>query len=175
MGYQRDVDWMGTEILTLADLWPTDVKAMIVGLNPAPRSVAAGHYYQGTYGQRQLRRLALYGLFPQPAPGEFFEESALSSGVGFLDLVKRPTTDESGPTLAERQHGRVILERALAERHVPLVICVFRHPVEALLGSVGSPGYQGDRTSWGARVFRMPGPTAPREVAAEVMSTLLSV
>jgi TDG/mug DNA glycosylase family protein len=172
IGYQQTMDWMGSRILTLADIWPNEVRAMIIGLNPAPKSVEAGHYYQGRYGQRQLGNLAKYGLFSSPGNSTFFEESALGSGVGFGDLVKRPTVDEHGPSNAEKEHGRTLLMNALAERDVPLVICVFRHPVEALLGSAGTLGFQSRRTEWGARVFRMPGPTAKREVTEQVMSTL---
>lgn len=65
---------MGTPTLTLADLWPDEVRAMIVGLNPAPKSVSLGHYYQGPSGQRQLNRLVACGLFPAPRTGSFFEE-----------------------------------------------------------------------------------------------------
>lgn len=36
---------------------------MIVGLNPAPRSVAAGHYYQGPVGQQQITRLVQVAWF----------------------------------------------------------------------------------------------------------------
>lgn len=43
--YQSVEEWMDAEVLTLADVWPESPRAMIVGLNPAPASVAAGHYY----------------------------------------------------------------------------------------------------------------------------------
>lgn len=145
---------------------------MIVGLNPAPDSVAAGHYYQGRVGQRQVRRLVDAGMF-DVSPGElFFEEAAVRVGVGLSDLVKRPTGREGGVMAAERSFGRGLLESELAARNVELVICVFRHPVEALLSSSDGLGYQARRTSWGARVFRLPGPFEERERAHAVMHTL---
>lgn len=81
IGYQAREDWMGKEVLTLADVWPQVPRAMIVGLSPAPSSVAAGHYYQGQVGQGQLRKLASAGVF-RATSGRFFEDAALSSGVG---------------------------------------------------------------------------------------------
>ena len=52
--HQAKVEWMGTPVLTLRDLWPEQPRAVIVGLNPSLRSVEVGHYYQGRLGQRQL-------------------------------------------------------------------------------------------------------------------------
>lgn len=162
---------MGEEIVTLADVWPEAPAAMIVGLNPAPPSVKAGHYYQGTVGQRQLRRLSDTGLFAQPR-GRYFEETALVAGIGFTDIVKRPTSGEGGVSRDELLHGTSTLNEKLQARNVPLVICVFRHPVKALLGAEGSPGLQAKRTRWGAQVFRMPGPFQEASSANTIMAEL---
>lgn len=171
IGWQARELWMGTEVLTLADVWPEQPRAMIVGLNPAPTSVAAGHYYQGQVGQVQLRRLADAGLFPAPA-GRHFEEAALSAGVGFTDIVKRPSRGEGDVGKDEIAYGAKTLGEKLGARGVPLIVCVFRHPVAALLGSAGTPGLQSRTTSWGAQVFRMPGPYERRERVAEIMAEL---
>lgn len=171
VGYQTHEDWMGTEVLTLADIWPEEPRAMIVGLNPAPSSVAAGHYYQGQVGQGQLRKLASAGLFRAPA-GRFFEDAAVAAGVGFTDIVKRPSRGEGDVGREEIRFGSAHLADRLRSRGVDLIVCVFRHPVKVLLGSEGVPGMQGKRTSWGARVFRMPGPFDKRENVARVMAEL---
>ncbi|GAA4178453.1 uracil-DNA glycosylase family protein [Gryllotalpicola koreensis] len=171
IGYQCIADWMGDPVLTLADLWPEHPRAMIVGLNPAPVSVAAGHYYQGQTGQRQLSRLVEAGVFARPV-GHAFEESALAAGIGFTDIVKRPTKGEGGVSAIEIEQGRRALRDKLAACEVPLVICVFRHPVRALLGAEGAPGVQRHRTDWGAAVFRMPGPFDARDRVASVMAQL---
>jgi TDG/mug DNA glycosylase family protein len=42
-GHQSLESWMGKTFLTLADLWPAHPKAVVVGINPTPQSVAAGH------------------------------------------------------------------------------------------------------------------------------------
>lgn len=170
-GYQAREDWMGTEVLTLADVWPATPHAMIVGLNPAPTSVAAGHYYQGQVGQGQLRKLAAAGLSRAPA-GRYFEDAALAAGVGFTDIVKRPGRGEDDVAADEVRFGSAQFADKLQSRGVRLIVCVFRHPVKVLLGSEGVPGVQAKRTSWGARVFRMPGPFDRRENVERVMAEL---
>jgi len=170
-GWQAREPWMGAEVLTLADVWPEQPRAMIIGLNPAPASVAAGHYYQGKVGQVQLRRLADAGLFPAPA-GRHFEDVTISAGVGFTDIVKRPSRGEGDVSKEEIAHGAKTLAEKLGAREIPLIVCVFRHPVAALLGSAGTPGIQPQRTTWGAQVFRMPGPFDPRDRVAETMAEL---
>jgi TDG/mug DNA glycosylase family protein len=69
--------------------------------------------------------------------------------------------------------GRAELLAQLAQREVPLIVCVFKPAVEALLGEVGPPGFQ--PTSFaGARVFRMPGPYAAVDQVGAVMAQLRS-
>lgn len=171
-GHQEQTTWMGEDVLTLAELWPERPRAMVIGLNPAPVSVAAGHYYQGRVGRTQMKRLAAAGLFAWPADGKF-EANALSGGVGFADLVRRPTVGEDDVSAAELAHGRTHLEDRLSEAGAPLVICVFRHPVKALLGVEGAPGLQSRRTKSGSKVFRMPGPFAAANDAQRVMAILV--
>lgn len=48
--------WMGEEVETLADLIPTEARVMCVGINPAPVSVTAGHYYQGNFERQGSRQ-----------------------------------------------------------------------------------------------------------------------
>jgi TDG/mug DNA glycosylase family protein len=170
-GFQVEEDWMGHPVTTLADVWPSTPVAAIVGLNPAPVSVAAGHYYQGSSGQRQLGRLVEAGVLP-PTPSRYFEEGALEAGIGLTDIVKRPTSGENGVTSAEIAHGTPALAAKLEQRGTRLIICVFRHPVLALLGVEADPGLCPLTTSWGARVFRMPGPFEKRTVAMEILREL---
>ncbi|QCU77187.1 hypothetical protein E7744_02350 [Citricoccus sp. SGAir0253] len=172
VGYQERAEWLGEPILTLRDLWPQDARAMIVGLNPSPVSVAAGHYYQGPVGQRQLRSLAEAGLFTLAQDQHAFEEAALAAGVGFTDIVKKPTVGEKDLTAEDLRVGREQLRAKLDAHPVDLIVCVFRHPVEALLGHPGRPGFQEERTASGARIFRMPGPFAATRPRQAVLAQL---
>jgi TDG/mug DNA glycosylase family protein len=88
--HRAQIDWMGEEIETLADLIPDSPRAICVGINPAPSSVAAGHYFQGRQGQRFYGRLRQAGLMPSPTGG-FEGDVALSVGIGFHRHRKRPT------------------------------------------------------------------------------------
>jgi TDG/mug DNA glycosylase family protein len=173
-GYQSYEEWKGTRVLSLRDVWPEHPRAAIVGINPSPGSVAAGHYFQGPVGRRQLRRIADALGWDVPDNG-YFEEAGLAQGVGFTDMVKRPTPREVGVSAAELAHGRDLLAIKLASRHVRLVIAVYRQPVLALLGAEGKPGVQPTRTSWGAQVFRMPGPFETPARADEVMQGLVGL
>jgi len=177
IGYQGIEEWMGVDYLTLRDVLPHRPRAVIVGLNPSPVSVAAGHYYQGPVGQRQLRRLAAAGLFTLPDGVRTFEDAAIAAGVGFTDIVKRPTVGEKDLVTGEVEHGSGLLAEKLGALNVPFVVCVFRHPVEALLGrsAAGGPGLQQARTAWGAPVFRMPGPFDAAAKADAVMAQLQEI
>ena len=53
-GHRDTEAWMGEKVVTLADLLRPGLQAVVVGINPSPVSVAAGHYYQGRSGQRFL-------------------------------------------------------------------------------------------------------------------------
>lgn len=171
IGYQSYEEWMGSRVLSLADVWPEQPRAVIVGINPPPFTVATGHYYQGRVGKRQLGRIASALDWRVPPTG-WFEEVAVAHGVGFTDIVKRPTPREVGLTAAELEHGSRVLGEKLAARGVGLVIATYRQPVRALLGAEGVPGLQPTRTAWGAQVFRLPGPYEAVDRAAEVMRGL---
>lgn len=145
IGYQAREEWMGAEVLTLADVWPAKPQAMIVGLNPAHASVTAGHYYQGKVRQTQLRRLTSAALIWRVSGGHF-EAAAVESGVGFTDIVKRPSRGESDVRPDEIHFGSALLAEKLEHRDVERVVCVFWHPVKELLGDEGTPGLQAKET-----------------------------
>src|SRR3954447_20685102 len=88
-GHRRTEDWMGDPVETLEDLLRPGLRAVCVGINPAPPSVRAGHYYQGRLGKGMWTRLRRAGLVV-PSTG-WEDDAAFESGVGFTDIVKRPT------------------------------------------------------------------------------------
>lgn len=169
-GHRVLMEWMGDEVETLDDLLRPGLRAVVVGINPAPVSVAAGHYWQGNTGKTLWRRLQQVGLMPDEWNG-FEDDAAFEAGVGFTDVVKRPTKGASEVRPDELHEGRAILEEKLTEANVPLVIFVFKAAAEALLGSFDGNGFVGRRLG-GADVFVMPGPYAKREQAEAVLETL---
>jgi uracil DNA glycosylase superfamily protein len=63
---------------------------LLVGINPAPVSVLAGHYYQGAHGKRLWKRLARLGLLAGAVEGNE-DDAFVAAGNGLTDLVKRPS------------------------------------------------------------------------------------
>lgn len=159
-GHRVVEERMGKTVETLADLLRPGLSAVVVGINPAPKSVAAGHYYQGASGQRFFARLARVGLLPD---GEGFEDDrAFAAGIGFTDVVKRPTPSAGDLRPGELEHGRQIMEAKLAALEVPLIIFTFKGAATALLGRFDGHGSLGRRRLAGAKIFVMPGPMENR-------------
>ena len=117
-GNQEWAELNGERTLTLRELWPDDPRAMVIGLNPAPVSVKAGHYYQGRFGQRQMTRLSETGLFALGNLGGFVDDLAVASGIGFADLVRRPTPNEGCVSKAEILAGADRIKTELVTRRV---------------------------------------------------------
>lgn len=171
-GHRIRAEWMSEEVETLEDLLRSGLFAVAVGISPAPKSVAAGHYYQGNYGQTFFRRLGRAGLLPEG--DEFEDDRAFAAGIGFTDVVKRPTPGQDGLRSGELEHGSAILEAKLAKFDLPLVIFVFKSAAETLLGPL-PPYFYGlvpGRRLGGARVFVMPGPTVASSIESDAIEDL---
>jgi TDG/mug DNA glycosylase family protein len=166
--HRIELDWMGQKVTTLSDLWPQDLRAVVVGINPAPRSVEIGHYYQGNLGQVLFRRLRNLGVLGHPAEG-FEDDQALSIGIGFTDVVKRPTSNAAEVRPEELAFGKSILGAELAARQAPLVIFAFKQAAETMLGKFRGNGFISTSALGDTRAFVMPG---PYESAATANATL---
>ncbi len=129
---------MGGECLTLADLWPKNPRAVLVGINPAATSVEVGHYYQGLAGRRMFGMLRDTGILGSPREGHVTglhdDDLALFQGIGFTDLVKRPTPNARNLERAELDYGARLLEKKLSANASPLVIFVFKKTARTLFG-----------------------------------------
>lgn len=157
MGHQTLVEWMGAEVLTLADLIPQAPKAVVVGINPAPPSVAVGHYYQGTQGRRLMARLQQAGLFRCP-PGDWHDDAAYQAGIGFTDIVKRPTRSSNEVTSGEFAFGRNELRRKLLAADAPFAIFAFKEAAKRLFGPFDGNGEIPGLSIGKTKVLVMPGP-----------------
>ncbi|NOJ58419.1 uracil-DNA glycosylase family protein [Arthrobacter sp. 260] len=170
--YQERIEWMGAEVLTLPEVWPARPRVVIVGINLSLDSVAAGHYFQGKGARGRITMLVKAGLIELNEGERQSERAALQAGVGFADLVRRPTRSSADLPNSEIEYGKALFESNVAAHEVPTVIAIYAPPVEALLGTKAKPGYQSLLNSWGARVFNLPRPYLKAELAAEVMATL---
>lgn len=124
--------------VTLPDIPPNPEGVLLVGINPAPASVASGHYYQGRIGQRLWRRLERLGLLENPVPGAE-DEAFAHAGHGLTDLVKRPTASAAELTEEEFRSGVEELGRKIRDWKPRLILFAFKEPARRLLGEA-SPG-----------------------------------
>ena len=164
---------MGTEVDTLADLLPSRPRAVCVGINPAPTSVAAGHYYQGRQGQRFFARLVQTGVL-EPVTDGFEDDAAVAAGVGFTDVVKRPTRRADEVSSDELRHGRELLESKLLLVGATALIFPFKAAAVALVGRFRGNGWLEEPFA-GCRLFVMPGPYEKRESADSTLAKLGSL
>jgi double-stranded uracil-DNA glycosylase len=170
-GHRVIETWRGEDVETLADLLRPGLRAVVVGINPSPVSVAVGHYYQGRLGQRFFKRIAEARLVDLSVDG-FEDDAAYAAGIGFTDVVKRPTARADSLRPDELEHGRALLEPKLSVLAVPRVLFTFKASAEALLGPLTRPGLQAGRSLADAEVFVMPGPMARTDVVQSTLGQL---
>jgi TDG/mug DNA glycosylase family protein len=158
---------------TLPDIPPKPGGVLLVGINPAPVSVAAGHYYQGRLGRRLWRRLESIGLLRDPSPGAE-DEAFAREGHGLTDLVKRATTTSAELDASELAAGVDVLRKKILEWKPGLVLFAFSEPARRLLGRKVRPG-EGANFE-GVPTFLLSGPYAAgaetERIDAELKSLL---
>ncbi len=170
-GHQAYQSWLGERVLTLADILPTEPRVVCVGINPSPTSVAIGHYYQGRLGRRFFSRLRQAELIDEAGSG-FEDDAALLRGVGFTDIVKRPTARADEVTPVEMAAGVRLLEERLEPSNPRLIIFTFKKTAEVLFGRFQGAGFKDGFTLAGARCYVMPSPFASTD---EVDARLLEL
>lgn len=164
-------EWMGEQVETLEDLLRPGLRAVCVGINPSPVSVAAGHYYQGRSGQRFFARLREVGVLDH-GPGEWEDDAAFNAGIGFTDVIKRPTPSAKGLPEAEFAYGKTQLLEKLRLYQPRWVFFVFKKSAETLFGRFPGNGFVSGLRLGESQVFVMPG---PMEAVASASNTLNSL
>jgi TDG/mug DNA glycosylase family protein len=159
---------MGVEVETLEDLLSDGLRAVCAGINPSPVSVAAGHYYQGRAGQRFFARLRDAGVIPRAGDG-YEDDAAFGAGIGFTDIVKRPTRSAKDVRRDEYAHGRELLEAKLKRFRPNLVIFTYKKTAEILFGTFAGNGFTPSPCLAYSDVFAVPG---PYESGATAQATL---
>jgi TDG/mug DNA glycosylase family protein len=155
---------------TLPDIPPRPGGVLLVGINPAPVSVAAGHYYQGRIGRRLWRRLERLGLLKDPVVPGAEDEAFAREGHGLTDLVKRPTRASVELSDEELSAGVEELRAKIRDWQPGLVLFAFKAPARRLLGGSVTPGSGPELES--AATFLLTGPYAPRSDAERVDAEL---
>ena len=165
----------GRQVRTLRDILPDKpgLHVLFVAKTPAPVSVKAGHYFQGTQGRMFWNRLKEYGLL-RPTT-EFEDDSLLEHGYGLTDIVKVPRAYGNEPSDAEYRAGLArILD--LVRLHRPkVVVFVYKRVLDQILrfgfgvGTKASYGFNpAVEGQFGTRVFAFPLPGTPCTAAQAV-------
>ncbi|MBM3470648.1 MAG: hypothetical protein FJX73_07650 [Armatimonadetes bacterium] len=171
----------GQEVRTLRDLLPdpAGLKVLFVAKTPAPVSVQACHYFQGTQGTMFWNRLRKYRILVPTAC--FEDDSLLDHGFGITDIVKVPRGYGNEPSTAEYVAGMERILDLIGEHHPGVVVFVYKKVLDQVLRlkfglrRKAVYGFNDDvRNYFGARVFAFPLPGTPctREQAASAMGEL---
>jgi TDG/mug DNA glycosylase family protein len=151
----------GRTVETLRELLRPGLRVVVVGINPSPVSVAAGHYYQGKLGKRLWHRMQAAGLATDLAVGRE-DEDAFSQGVGFADIIRYPTANARTISSRDLQAALPDFERRIATTDCRRLLFVFAAARKAA-SDLGMRGYE---------LFEMPGPYAERSVVEERLAQL---
>lgn len=138
---------------TLPDLLRTGLDIVFVGINPSIYSAEKGHYYARP-GNLFWRALHESGIVDRPV-GPEEDSDLLELGIGFTDMVKRPTSSADEIDANEFADGARDIVRKINE-YRPKVVCFnglagYRSSFD----SKASPGLQAMMIG-GSRVFVLP-------------------
>src|SRR5690606_37765566 len=132
---------------------------------------SAGHYYQGQLGQRLWQRLRFAGLLDD-AEFDWEDDAAVAGGLGFTDVVKRPSRSAVDVRPDERAHGATLLREKLLDVGAPAVIFTFKDAATSMIGRFRGAGWIVGSSISGASVFVMPGPYERRDVVDRLLVDL---
>ena len=105
---------------TLPDYLRTGLDIVFVGINPSAYSAKAGHYFANPRN-RFWMALNRSGLVEGKLSAET-DYTLPDQGIGFTDVVKRPTAQASQLTADEYRRGAPVLKKKL-ERDAPVIVC----------------------------------------------------
>jgi double-stranded uracil-DNA glycosylase len=155
---------------TLPDLLTESLEVVFVGINPSIYSAERGHYFarpsnrfwpclsRSVLSRSAREALGITALGPQ------HDRDLLAHGIGFTDLVKRPTVKASDLTSRELGAGVAgLLEKV--DRYRPRIACFhgitgYRYVHRMLAGETDAAvlGLQVVRLG-GTRIFLVPNPS----------------
>ena len=150
------------QMWSLPDYLKADLDIVFVGINPSAYSARVGHYFANPRNRfwRALNRSGLVGIELWPARDHILVEH----GIGFTDLVKRPTPQAAELTAEDFRQGAPVLKGKL-ERYRPLIVCfhgltAYRQYLKYGECIVGKPGLGLQRHTIGrSKVFVVPNPS----------------
>lgn len=123
----------GQDVLTLRDILPAEpgLLVLFVAKTPALKSVAAGHYFQGSQGKKFWSRLKEYGLL-KPTTA-FEDDSLVDHGYGLTDIVKVPRDYGNEPSTAEYVDGMVRILKLIRIHRPSVLVFVYKKVLDQVL------------------------------------------
>ncbi|MBM3942562.1 MAG: mismatch-specific DNA-glycosylase [SAR202 cluster bacterium] len=108
------------QFTTLQDSLAEGLELVFIGLNPASYSVRAGHYFANPRNRfwRALNQSGLVDRELSPRDDVHLRDY----GIGFTDVVKRPTPQASGLTAADFRRWAPVLKNKLLQ-YQPRIAC----------------------------------------------------
>lgn len=169
MSHKITISVNGKEVETLADILPTKpgLEILFIAKTPAPVSVEAGHYFQGTQGRMFWNKLASYNIL-NVSYDEYEDDHLLKNFYGITDIVKVPRSYGNEPSDEEYREGlKRILD--LIKLHKPTVICfVYKKVLDQIIklsfhrNHKSNYGFNPDlEKDFGTKVFVFPMPGTP--------------
>ncbi|MCE2502082.1 MAG: mismatch-specific DNA-glycosylase [Dehalococcoidia bacterium] len=149
---------------TLPDYLRPGLDIVLIGLNPSAYSMRAGHYFANPRN-RFWSAVSAANLVGR-AVGPEDDAVLMEAGIGFTDVVKRPTPQASGLSAADyRRDAPLLREKLLA--HAPAVACfhgltayrAYLRYAEGISKPGAIPLGRQDVTIGSSRVFVLPNPS----------------
>lgn len=105
---------------TLPDYIKRGLDIVFVGINPSSYSVDAGHYFANPRN-RFWEALRRSGMVDGEVTADL-DHTLLDQGIGFTDVVKRPTSQASKLSAEDFRRWAPVLKEKLVE-YQPLIVC----------------------------------------------------
>ena len=182
IGLQTVININGEEHITLKDILPNKpgLKILFVAKTPAPISVSAGHYFQGTQGSMFWNKLKEFKIINVPY-GEFEDEYLLENQYGITDIVKKPRGYGNEPSDEEYRAGLSNILNLIKLHKPKVIVFVYKKVLDQIL-KFGFKIYQKSKYGFNIElekhfdskvfVFPMPGTPCRREDAHDAMQKL---
>jgi len=100
---------------------------------------------------------------PTGLPTGAEDDACFAAGIGFTDIVKRPSARASELTTEDFDTGRLELAQKLDEHRPSLIIFTFKKPATVLCGNFSGHGFVSGVEVAGIPAFVMPGPYERRD------------
>ncbi len=163
MTHRIQIQKEGKTYDTLEDILPSDstqLDMLIIGKVPAPKSVEAGHYFQGQQGKAMWNKLTDYEILKKNTL--YHDDSLLHSKIGITDIVKVPREFGNEPSFSEYSEGKKRIMSIIDTYKPKVIFFVYKPVLEHLVSPFDQINYgfneNLNKDFHGCKVFLFPMP-----------------